>query len=238
MTVIGTQIDSDKRLLDFQNYEEYLDSLVTPADVCYLRSKKIARQLAELGYRCTGETLSEESFYRRLRIVRDLLLPVHRPYELTSELVSPVGRLMEELALRERANRLRILSTIIFVRRSMKKLQFEDSAYIDFEDRLKSADWLPYYRGERKLSPLKQDLAYYHWRTGRTCLNKTRNYVPIVDPKLGLLFKNIHDRQVITVDPAAASPGVQTTRVRIHCPFYQHVILYDHVVRSKITHEN
>lgn len=236
MTVIGTQTDSDRRLLSFQNYEEYLDSLVTLADICYLRSTKIARQLAELGYRCTGETLSEKSFYRRLRIVRDLLFPVHRPYELTSEFVSPAGRLMEELALRERANRLRILSTIIFVRRFITKLQFEESAYIDFGDRLESEDWLPYYRGERRLSPLKRDLAYYHWKMERTCLNDTRNYVPIVDPKRGLLFKNIHDRQVIRVDPAAASPGIQTTRIRIYCPFYEHVILYDHVIQSKIAH--
>ncbi|XP_011708189.1 PREDICTED: uncharacterized protein C4orf22 homolog isoform X2 [Wasmannia auropunctata] len=88
-TVLGTQTDSDRRLLRFQNYEEYLDSLVTSADICYLRSCKTARQLAELGYRCTGETLSEEGFYRRLRVVRDLLFPVRRPYELTSELVSP-----------------------------------------------------------------------------------------------------------------------------------------------------
>ncbi|XP_071557993.1 cilia- and flagella-associated protein 299-like [Temnothorax nylanderi] len=238
MTVIGTQTDSDRRLLNFQNYEEYLDSLVIPADICYLRSTKTARQLAELGYRCTGETLNEESFYRRLRIVRDLLFPVHRPYVLTSEFVSPAGRLMEELALRERANRLRILSTIVFVRCFRTKLQFEESAYIDFSDRLETEDWLPYYRGERKLSPLKQDLAYYHWRMGRTCLNETRNYVPIVDPKRGLLLKNIHDRQVITVDPVVTSPGVQTTRVRIHCPFYEHVILYDHVIQSKIAHEN
>ncbi|XP_011632555.1 uncharacterized protein C4orf22 homolog [Pogonomyrmex barbatus] len=236
MTVIGTQIDSDRRLLDFRNYEEYLDSLVTPVDIYYLRSSKIARQLAELGYRCTGETLSEKCFYRRLQIVKNLLFPVHRPYELTSEFVSSVGRLMEELALRERANRLRILSTIIFVRCSVTK--FEESAYIDFEDRLKLEDWLPYYRGEKKLSPLKRDLAYYHWRSGKTCLNETRNYVPIVDPRRGLLFKNIHDRRMITVDPAAASPGVQTTRVRIPCPHYEHVILYDHVIRSKIIQEN
>lgn len=238
MTVIGTQNDSDRRLLNFQNYEEYLDSLVMPVDICYLRSSKLARQVAELGYRCTGETLSEESFYRRLRIVRDLLFPIHRPYELTSEFISPVARLMEELALRERANRLRILSTIVFLRRFVTRLQFEESAYIDFSDRLESEDWLPYYRGERKLSPLKRDLAYYHWRMGKTCLNETRNYVPNIDPKRGLLLKNIHDRQMITVDPAAASPGMQTTRVRIHCPFYEHVILYDHVIQSKITHEN
>lgn len=235
MTVIGTQTDSDRRLLDFQNYEEYLDSLVSPIDIYYLQSSKIARQLAELGYRCTGEVLNKKSFYRRLRIVKNLLFPVHRPYVLTCEYVTPVGRLMEELGLRERHNRLGILSTIVFIRHFATKLrQFEESAYIDFGDRLESENWLPYYRGEKKLSPHKRDLAYQHWRTGRMCLNESRNYVPIVDPKRGLMFKNIHDRQVIIVDPIAASPGVQTTRVRIHCPFYEHVILYDHVIRSKI----
>lgn len=234
MTVIGTQTDGDKRLLKFQNYEEYLDSLVTPLDICFLRSGKTARQLAELGYRCTGETLSEKSFYRRLRIVRDLVLPVHRPYELASEHETPDSKLMRELALRERSNRLGILSTVIFVHRLTTRLQFEESAYIDFADRLKSENWLPYFRGERKLLPLKRDLAYYNWKIGRTYLNETRNYVPIVNPKCGLLFKNIHDRQVITVDPAVASPGVQTTRLRVHCPFYEHVILYDHVIRNKI----
>ncbi|XP_029664357.1 cilia- and flagella-associated protein 299-like [Formica exsecta] len=239
MTIIGTQTDSDRRLLDFENYEEYLDSLVSPVDIYYVRSSKTARQLAELGYRCTGEILSERSFYRRLRIVKNLLFPVHRPYVLTCEYITPAGRLMEELSLRERSNRLGYLSTIVFVRHFATKLrQFEESAYIDFGDRLKSENWLPYYRGEKKLSPFKRDLAYYHWRTGRTSLNETRNYVPIVDPKHGLVFKNIHDRQVITVDSTAASPGVDTTRVRIHCPFYEHVILYDHVIRSKIILEN
>ncbi|EZA53158.1 hypothetical protein X777_06237 [Ooceraea biroi] len=213
MTVLGSQTDSDRRLLDFQNYDEYLDSLVSPLDICYLKSSKTARQLAELGY-------------------RDILFPVHRTYVLTSEFVTPRGRLMEELALRERANRLGILLTIAF------RLQFEESAYIDFADRLTSENWLPYYRGDRKLSPLRRDLAYYHWRMGQTCLNETRNYVPIIDPERGLLFKNVHDRQLITVDPTATSPGVHTTRVRIRCPFYEHVILYDHVVRSKILHGN
>lgn len=235
MTLIGTQTDSDRRLLDFQNYEEYLDSLVSPIDIYYLQSSKTARQLVKLGYRSTGEVLNEKNFYRRLRIVKNLLFPVHRPYVLTCEYVTPAGRLMEELGLRERPNRLRFLSTIVFIRHFATKLrQFEESAYIDFSDRLESENWLPYYRGEKKLSPHKRDLAYHHWRTGRTYLNESRNYVPIVDPKRGLLFKNIHDRQVITIDPIAASPGVQTTRVRIHCPFYEHVILYDHVIRNKI----
>ncbi|XP_014480350.1 PREDICTED: uncharacterized protein C4orf22 homolog [Dinoponera quadriceps] len=238
MTVIGTRIDSDRRLLEFPSYEDYLDSLVSPADIYYLRSGKTARQLAELGYRCTGETLSQGSFYRRSKIVRDLLYPPHRAYELTSEFVTPGDKLMEELALRERPNRLGVLSTVVFLRHLTKRSRFEESAYIDFGDRLEKEDWLPYYRGERRLSPHKRDLAYYHWRLGKAHLNESRNYLPIVDPEHGLLLKNIHDRQMITVDPAAASPGVHSTRVRIRCPSYEHVVLYDHVIRSKILCEN
>lgn len=45
------QIEADRRLLQFKTYEDYLDSLVTPYDVCYLKNTVVARTLAELGYR-------------------------------------------------------------------------------------------------------------------------------------------------------------------------------------------
>ncbi|XP_053972109.1 cilia- and flagella-associated protein 299-like [Hylaeus anthracinus] len=232
MSIVGTQIDSDKRLLKFKNYEDYLDSLVTFVDLGYIGNLYTARQLAELGYRCTGETLNEDAFYRRLKAVRDLLFPIYKPYELTSEFVTPSNAVMQELALRERLNRLKIVSTIIFVR-NMTKLQFEISGYIDFSERLEKENWLPYFQGKKKLWPQASDLAYYHWRRNKTCLNETCNYQPIIDPKQGLRFKYCHDRHVITVDPKLPTPGVNTTRVRVRCPEYEHVILYDHLNRSK-----
>lgn len=45
------QVEADRRLLQFATYEDYLDSLVTPYDVCFLKNTKVARTLAELGYR-------------------------------------------------------------------------------------------------------------------------------------------------------------------------------------------
>lgn len=45
------QIEADRRLLKFKTYEDYLDSLVTPADLCYMQSVTASRTLAELGYR-------------------------------------------------------------------------------------------------------------------------------------------------------------------------------------------
>ncbi|XP_076221992.1 cilia- and flagella-associated protein 299 isoform X1 [Nomia melanderi] len=232
MTLLGTQLDSDKRLLPFKTYEDYLDSLVTFVDLGYLGNLHTARELAELGYRCTGETLSKDVFYRRLKTLRDLLFPVHRPYELTSEFITPSNAVMQELALRERSNRLKVISTIIFMR-NYTKLQFEVSGYIDFCERLEKENWIPYFQGKKKLWPHPSDLAYYHWRTNKTCLNETSNYQPFIDPKLGLRFKNCHDREFINIDPANPSPGMDTTRIRIHCTEYEHVILYDHRMRSK-----
>ncbi|XP_076548556.1 cilia- and flagella-associated protein 299-like isoform X2 [Osmia lignaria lignaria] len=205
MTEIGTQIDSDRRLLAFKDYENYLDSLITFVDLGYLGNLNVAREIAELGYRCTGETLSREAFYKRVKAVKDLFFPLYRPYELTSELITPANPVMQELALRERLN----------------------------SERLEKENWVPYFEGKKKIWPRASDLAYYHWRTGKTCINETSNYQPIIDPKHGLLFKNCHDRHLINVNPEASSPGVCTTRIRIFCLQYEHVILYDHIIRSK-----
>lgn len=41
----------EKNLLDFNTYEDYLDSLVTNDDLCYLRSSILGRQIASLGYK-------------------------------------------------------------------------------------------------------------------------------------------------------------------------------------------
>lgn len=48
---MSMQIEADRRLLEFNTYEDYLDSLVTCDDVTNLRSLNDARKTAELGYR-------------------------------------------------------------------------------------------------------------------------------------------------------------------------------------------
>ncbi|KAL2740626.1 cilia- and flagella-associated protein 299-like, partial [Vespula squamosa] len=177
--------------------------------------------------RCTGETLDKDSFYRRLQVVKDLLYPIPKAYHLTSEFLIPFDPVMQELAIRERSNRLHVLSTIIFVRHN-PRLQVEVSGYIDFNERLKAEDWQPYFEGKRKLWPKITDLAYYHWKVGKMQVNVSSNYEPVIDSKHGLLLKNIHDRKYINVDPKAVTPGVDTTRIRIYSDAYKHVILYDH----------
>lgn len=45
------QVEADRRLLQFKTYDDYLDSLTTPQDHCFLQSTTTSRTLAELGYR-------------------------------------------------------------------------------------------------------------------------------------------------------------------------------------------
>lgn len=55
----------------------------------------------------------------------------------------------------------------------------------------------------------------------------------ITDPVKGLIFISRHDRKHISVDPALEIPGNNTTRTIIDTNLYDHVVLYDHVMRMK-----
>jgi hypothetical protein len=59
----------DSVVTQFETYEEYLDSQVTPKDLTYLEDEDLARALVELGYAGSGETLSREEFYKRKQAI-------------------------------------------------------------------------------------------------------------------------------------------------------------------------
>lgn len=49
--VMTLQIQANQVLLDYETYDDYLDSLLTCQDLALLRSTIVARYLATLGYR-------------------------------------------------------------------------------------------------------------------------------------------------------------------------------------------
>eukprot|EP00953_Heterococcus_sp_UTEX-ZZ885_P006518 3985-Heterococcus_DN1.PRE.1 len=55
----------------YETYEDYLDSQVTDTDMFYLEDEDLARQLVELGYRGSGDTLQREEFEARKKALRD-----------------------------------------------------------------------------------------------------------------------------------------------------------------------
>lgn len=145
--LVSAQVQADRRLIKFESYEDYLDSLTNNLDACYLQSINTSRTIAELGYRSSGETLTRQQFEKRLAAVIHYLYPPYQPYISSSEGMTKGDPLLMDLALRERSNRVGILSTIIYLS-GYSKSGFEVSAYIDYGERIINEDWVPIFRGE------------------------------------------------------------------------------------------
>merc|ERR1711916_181627 len=65
---------ADSIALEFATYEDYLDSQISPTDLFYLEDEDLARQLVELGYRGSGETLKREEFEARKKAAENARL--------------------------------------------------------------------------------------------------------------------------------------------------------------------
>ncbi|KAF9822289.1 hypothetical protein SFRURICE_017564 [Spodoptera frugiperda] len=168
-------VEADRKLLRFDTWEDYLDSLIEIADLRNLRSIASARTIAALGYRAYGDTLSEREFYTRRAAIHEIVYPKGKPYVLVSEGADLEDSFNRELAVRERANRIGILQSIIFIRHYTRG-GFEISGYIDFAHRLISENWTPFFKQGKTLWPRDSDLGYYHWRHGTVRSNISRNY--------------------------------------------------------------
>ncbi|XP_050540777.1 cilia- and flagella-associated protein 299-like [Daktulosphaira vitifoliae] len=227
------QREADRRLLQFNNYNEYLDSLRKNSDLKYLESIKQCRNIAEAGYR-SAVTLSFNDFNERLEEVRKMVNPpmnIRKPLnELLNKTISQ-DPLIVALASREKRIRLGDLATIIFIRVKCKK-NTEISCYIDYGERLLTENWIPYYKGTKLLQPKKTDLSYYNWRNNTTYLNKTKNFTPITIPQ-GLIFQCNGDRLIINGNPYLTYSNVNVDLVRIHSDKYLQAMLFDHILKVK-----
>ena len=220
-------------LEQFATYEDYLDSQVSETDMYYLEDEELARQLVELGYRGSGDTLKRDEFEARKRALRERgTQKANVPKQLASanKDLSQFPFLLA-LANREELVRNGKLTTIVFLRDRNGKGQ-EVSGYIDYAHRLKTENFEPYFDGRKKLMPKPTDLSYYNWETQTSTSNATPNFQVIADNETGLLFKNKRDRKVINVDPKAR-PGDNSRRIELHTHEYTQVVLYDHVTRRK-----
>jgi hypothetical protein len=225
---------SDSIVNDYDTYEDYLDSQITPTDIYYLEDEDLARQLVELGYRGSGETLKRDEFLARKKAAEQARLNKLRatPKPLASAFKDVTGfPFLASLAEREEMVRNGKLTTIIFIRDKNAKGQ-EVSGYIDYAHRLKTENFEPYFERKKKLMPTMTDLSFYNWETQTSTSNATPNFQVIADNEAGLLFKNKRDRKVINVDPKAR-PGDNSRRIELHTHEYTQVVLYDHVTRRK-----
>ena len=219
---------------EFATYEDYLDSQITETDLFYLEDEELARQLVELGYRGSGETLKRDEFESRkhaIQAARESKLRA-APKALSSAGKDVGGfPFLASLAEREEMVRNGKLTTIVFIRDCNHKGQ-EVSGYIDYAHRLKLENFEPYFEKKKRLMPKPSDLSFYNWETQTSTSNATPNFQVIADNEAGLLFKNKRDRKVINVDPKAR-PGDNSRRIELQTHEYMQVVLYDHVTRRK-----
>lgn len=193
----------------FTDYESYLASQITEQDMAYLDSEEVARQLIELGYRGSGDTLKREEWTSRKKADKEKHL--HRdvaPKPLASmgkEKEMEGKQFLQALAAREELVRNGKLTCIVFIRDHNSKGQ-EVSGYVDYAARLKTDNFEVIFDGKAKLLPRPSDLSYFNWDTQAASGGSSTNFSVIADGETGLLFKNKRDRKVINVDPGAA-PG-------------------------------
>ena len=229
----GGNLEAKDAALEFATYEDYLDSQISQTDMYYLEDEDLARQLVELGYRGSGETLKREEFAARKKQEREKHLQketVPKPlYSMGKDLAN--FPFLQALANREELVRNGKLTSIIFIRDTNGKGQ-EVSGYIDFAHRLKNENFELYFDRKKKLMPKPTDLSYYNWETQTSTSNSSPNFQVIADNEAGLLFKNKRDRKVINVDPSA-NPGDNSTRTEISTKEYLQVVIYDHMTRRK-----
>mmetsp|Transcript_14550 Transcript_14550/g.22970 ORF Transcript_14550/g.22970 Transcript_14550/m.22970 type:complete len:244 (+) Transcript_14550:88-819(+) len=219
----------------FETYEEYLDSQVTDADMYFLEDEDLARQLVELGYRGSGDTLQREEFDARKRALRARSTQKSAaPKRLAGEGKDLAAfPFLHALATREELVRNGKLASIIFIRDRNAKGQ-EVSGYIDYAHRLRTEPAFgAYFERRKRLLPRPQDLSYYNWETQTSTSNSTPNFQVIADNEAGLLFKNKRDRKVINVDPKLESPGDNSSRYEIPTTEYLQVVIFDHMTRRK-----
>lgn len=230
----GNGVSADAAITEFESFEEYLDSQITPIDLFYLEDKNLARQLVELGYRGNGEPLKREEFETRKSEAESFRLSKKSTSKALNSADKDLAKFpaLKALAEREEGNRLGRMSTILFIRDRNSKGQ-EISGYIDFAHRLKTDNFELIFNGSQKLLPRTSDLSFYNWETQTCTSNATSNFLIIADNESGLLFKNKRDRKLIKVDPRASKLADNTTRVSVVTTDYIQFVIYDHVTRRK-----
>ncbi|CAK9199698.1 unnamed protein product [Sphagnum jensenii] len=221
---------------EFDTYEDYLDSQITPTDLFYLEDLELARQLVEMGYRSNAEIMSRVDFGQFKEIVESARMAamqkVPKKHFSSGKDVSGYPFL---LALQEREKPVRDgkLATVIFIR-DFNSRGHEISGYIDYAERMRTDDLEPVFLHKCRFLPKEFDLSYYNWETKIAISNTTANWQVIAENETGVVLKNKKDRKVLNVNPTAGLPGDNSTRTSINSGEYKQIVIFDHVTRRKL----
>ncbi|XP_050310313.1 cilia- and flagella-associated protein 299-like [Anthonomus grandis grandis] len=221
----------DLALVKFDTYEDYLDSLYDEKDICYLPDRETCRQIAEYGFKRNSSTYNRTEFAKKRKRCVDYLTGIE-----FNKMVSTNFRggdpAQVALAIRERPNRIGLLSTIIYLSITTK-LGYEISGYIDYSHSLFHKDWHSFFTKNVPIHPDKHDLGYYDWKGGITTTKSSLYFKALMSKTKGLMFQHKFDRTLIIPDPNSVKLNQGTTRSKHKSKMYNVFVLIDHIVRSR-----
>ncbi|XP_065357851.1 cilia- and flagella-associated protein 299 [Calliphora vicina] len=231
----------DMFLLDCPTYEDYLDTFITRNDIRYIRNIRFSRMLVELGYRSAAEIYTPSQFEQRKAAVLESLWPTKKSTIYFSDKLKSTDPVLRELAIREKPNIQKNISTIFFVKHRLKS-GFEVSGYIDYENSLRRANlhqeghtnWSAIFKNQAPIIPKPTHLSFFDWHKGIVNYNDSENYAVVHDVEYGLMFMHKGDHKKICVDVSRELYSKNCTRSMAFSEKYGHVIFYDHVIRKKI----
>ncbi|XP_077416539.1 cilia- and flagella-associated protein 299 isoform X2 [Vanacampus margaritifer] len=225
----SNKVNDNDPVSRFKDYEEYLDSKVTPMDLFFLTNKESARKLVEHGHK--GTVLSRQEFEQQ-KAAAATATHCHRnqPTTLASSGCDIQDKFLGALAEREEANRTGKMTSLIFIR-DMNAAGQEVSGYIDYAHRLQMQDFAPYFSGRKKLVPGPRDLCYYNWTNQMSASTCSFNYDVVYEQPDALLFKRKTDGNVLNVDPQV-DHGQDARRTAVQSSLYRHAVILDHYMAN------
>ncbi|KAH8269351.1 hypothetical protein KR018_007031 [Drosophila ironensis] len=231
----------DFSVLEFENYDDYINSFATVMDHRYMNSHSTIKTIVQLGYRTTKIPYTINEFKKRVELALEAIRPKTSHHGYFSDVMSLKNKdpVLLEFKSRESPNLNKILSTIVFTS-YIHSNGSEISGYIDLEmswrnctrEALKHTDWRGVFAGRSRLKPMPHHLSYSNPRFNMIKYTDSDNYLVMHDHHYGLMFMHRGDHKMITV--GAQTNTKNAKRSMVYSPKYGYVVFYDHFVRKKV----
>ena len=173
-------MDSNRNLL-YDNYDEYLDSLVDDKDIQFLQDRELARFLVELGYR-QNNALTRQG-YADKKMQLEMTAKINEASEASEYLIGVSESdsvLMKAVKERYKANKDGHMNTILYLY-TIREDGTCISGHVDLAYRISRKSFLHILTQSKPLVPCQTDLTCYHWGLGQVWYNSSSNWEVTVE---------------------------------------------------------
>ncbi|XP_030380663.1 cilia- and flagella-associated protein 299 [Scaptodrosophila lebanonensis] len=233
----------DFSVLEFANYNEYLDSYITTKDRRYLGNRAITNYIVKLGYRSTKAPYKENEFEKRRELALLAIRPKIMGIQYYGDYLDPENKdpVLLEFRKREKPNLTKVLTSIVFTT-FHRNDGSEISGYLDLDmswrnamrEAVKHTDWRGVFEGRVRLKPMPHHLSYSNPHYNILKYTPSDNFSVLHDHDYGLLFMHKGDHKIISVGNQITKYSKNASRTMVYSPKLGYVIFYDHIVRKKV----